>query len=140
MGSSVSGVCVGSGAAVSVGDAVSVGSVVGSGVCVGSVVPVVPDVPVLVWALTTTPPLTVFVVVVDAVVLLSFSGVAGVVDGSVEVCVSVVVVPVVVVLCWSLVSVVVDPLATDVSDAGGFQAGVVGRGDAIPGGDRRADA
>jgi len=114
-GSSVSRVGVGSGAAVSLGDAVSVGLVVGSGVCVGFVVPVVPDVPVLVWALTTTPPLTVFVVVVDPVVLLPFSDLTGVVDASVGVSVSVVGVSV-------LVSVVVDPLATDVSDAGGFPA------------------
>jgi hypothetical protein len=68
---------------------------VGSAVAVGAVVP---DVPVLVWALTTTSPVTVFVVVLEEVVLLSGSGVAGVADGSVDVFVSVVVVPVVVVV------------------------------------------
>jgi hypothetical protein len=110
-----------------VGDAVSVGAVVGSGVCVGSVVdPVAPDVPVLVWALTTTPPVTMFVVVPDDVVPFSGSDVAGVVDGSVEVCVSVVVVPVVVVV----VLVLVVPLVVDVSDAGGFE--VVSSAEATP--------
>jgi hypothetical protein len=68
---------------------------VGAAVAVGAVVP---DVPVLVWALTTTSPVTVFVVVPDDVVPLSCSGVTGVVDGSVDVFVSVVVVPVVVVV------------------------------------------
>jgi hypothetical protein len=68
---------------------------VGSAVAVGGVVP---DVPVLVWALTTTSPVTVFVVVLEEVVLLSGSGVEGVVDGSVDVFVSVVVVPVVAVV------------------------------------------
>jgi hypothetical protein len=113
VGSSVCGVCVGSGAAVWVGDAVAVGTVV------GSVVPLVPDVPLLAWALTTTPPVTVFVVV-----LLSCPDVTCVVGGSVEVCVLVVVVPVVV--------VVVDPLVADVSDVGEFDGLVVSSADATP--------
>jgi hypothetical protein len=79
--------------------------------------------------------LTVFVVVLDDVVLLSRSGVAGVVDGSVEVCVSVVVVPVVVVVVLVLIDplvvlVLVDPLLVDVSDAGGFE--VVSSAEATP--------
>jgi hypothetical protein len=60
----------------------------------------------LVWALSTTPLVTVFVVVPDEVVPLSCSDVTGVV----EVCVSVVVVPVVVVVLVS-----VDPLVAGVS-------------------------
>ena len=64
------------------------------------------NVPVLVWALTTTPPVTVFVVVPDDVVPLSGSDELGVVDGSVEVCVLVVVVVPVVVAVFVLVSVV----------------------------------
>jgi hypothetical protein len=69
-----------------------------------------------------------FVVVLDDEVLLSGSGVAGVVDGLVEVCVSVVVVPVAVVVV--LVFVLVDPLVVDVSDAGGFE--VVSSAEATP--------
>jgi hypothetical protein len=85
------------------------------------------DVPALVWALTTTPPLTVFGVFLDLVPLCG-SDVVGVVDGSVEVCVSaVVVVPVVVVV---LVLVSVAPLAGDVSDGGGFE--VVSSAEATP--------
>jgi len=90
------------------------------------------NVPVLVWALTTTPPVTVFVVVPDDVVPLSGSDELGVVDGSVEVCVLVVVVVVpVVVAVFVLVSV--DPLVVDVSDAsddGGFE--VVSSAEATP--------
>jgi hypothetical protein len=98
-----------------------VGAVVGFSVCVGSGVPVVPNVPVLVWALTTVPPVTVFVVVLDGVVSSSGSVATGVLDGSVEVCVLVVVVVV-------LVVVPVDPLA--VSDGGGFD--VVSSAEATP--------
>ncbi|HEY6647696.1 MAG TPA: hypothetical protein VI217_11450 [Mycobacterium sp.] len=75
----------------------------------------------LVWALTTVPPVTVFVVVLDGVVSLSGSVMTGVFDGSVEVCVLVVVVVV-------LVVVPVDPLA--VSDGGGFD--VVSSAEATP--------
>jgi hypothetical protein len=75
----------------------------------------------LVWALTTTPPATAFVVVPDDVVPLSCSDVTGVV----EVCVSVVVVPVVVV-----VSVLVAAPVVGVSDAGGFE--VVSSAEATP--------
>ncbi|HYP96325.1 MAG TPA: hypothetical protein VER34_25120 [Mycobacterium sp.] len=78
------------------------------------------NVPVLVWALTTTPPVTVFVVVPDDVVPLSGSDELGVVDGSVEVCVLVVVVVPVVVAVFVLVSVA--PLVVEVSDDGGFEA------------------
>jgi hypothetical protein len=121
VGSSASGVCVGRGAGVFVGAAASVGAVVGSGSLGVSVGWVVLAVPVLVWALTTTPPVTVFVVVPDDVVPLSCSDVTGVV----EVCVSVVVVPVVVV-----VLVLVAPPVVDVSDAGGFE--VVSSAEATP--------
>ncbi|MFL6088386.1 MAG: hypothetical protein ACJ74F_35525 [Mycobacterium sp.] len=107
MGSSVSGICVGSGVGVAV--------LVGSAVCVGAVVPV------LVWALTTTPPVRVFVVVLDGVVLLSCSDVTGAVDGSVELCVLVVVV---------LVLVSVDPAVAGVSVDGGFE--VVSSAEATP--------
>jgi hypothetical protein len=98
------------------GDAVSVGAVAGSAVWVGSVVPVGRDDPVLVWALTTTPPVTVLVVLPDDVVPLSGSDVVGVVEGSVEVCVSAVVFVPVVVVVFVLVSVV--PLVGEVSDDG----------------------
>jgi hypothetical protein len=107
VGSSVSGICVGSGVGVAV--------LVGSAVCVGAVVPV------LVWALTTTPPVRVFVVVLDGVVLLSCSDVTGAVDGSVELCVLVVVV---------LVLVSVDPAVAGVSVDGGFE--VVSSAEATP--------
>jgi len=70
----------------------------------------------LVWALTTTPPVTVFVVLPDDVVPLSGSDVVGVVEGSVEVCVSAVVFVPVVVVVFVLVSVV--PLVGEVSDDG----------------------
>jgi hypothetical protein len=83
---------------------------------VGSVVPVGRDDPVLVWALTTTPPVTVLVVLPDDVVPLSGSDVVGVVEGSVEVCVSAVVFVPVVVVVFVLVSVV--PLVGEVSDDG----------------------
>jgi hypothetical protein len=98
------------------GDAVSVGAVAGSAVWVGSVVPVGRDDPVLVWALTTTPPVTVLVVLPDDVVPLSGSDVVGVFEGSVEVCVSAVVFVPVVVVVFVLVSVV--PLVGEVSDDG----------------------
>jgi hypothetical protein len=77
----------------------------------------------LVWALTTVPPVTVFVVVLDGVVLLSGSVVTGVFDGSVEVCVLVVVVVV-------LVVAPVGPLDACVSAGGGFD--VVSSAEATP--------
>jgi hypothetical protein len=99
-GSAVLEAVVGAGAGdvvgAGVGDAVAVGVGVASAVCVASGVPVVPIVPVFVWALTTTPPVTVFVVVLPGAVSLTGSGSgsagAGVCVGSVEVCVLVFVV------------------------------------------------
>jgi hypothetical protein len=95
----------GAGVGSSLSSGVFVGSVVGSGLLVGSVVPVLLDVPVLVCALTTTPPLTVFVVVFDDAALPSDSVVTVVVDGSVAVWVLAVV----------FVLVSVDPVVDDVS-------------------------
>jgi hypothetical protein len=68
-GFSAAGVCVGGGGAVPVGAAVSDGEEGDSGSAGVFVVPVALELPVLVWALTTTPPATVFDVVLDVVVV-----------------------------------------------------------------------
>jgi hypothetical protein len=103
-----------------VGAATSVGAVVGSGSLEVSVGWVELAVPVLVWALTTTPPSTVVVVVLGDVlgdgVAFSCSVVAGVIGGSAEGG-SVGFVPVAGV---GVELVAVDPLTGDVSDVGGF--------------------